>query len=137
MRVPGHGDKSIQTFGTPAPSSQFPAIAAAVRSYALSVATDNAAAACRLLARGVIQQLVQGYGATAHSSCPRLLAGLFDRYPTAYRRQLAHLRVTDARTQASRGYAFYTIPGAPPGFIPVSQEDAAWHLLAIAGSNLP
>jgi hypothetical protein len=134
--VPRSGDKSLQTFGASASQGDFAAVAAAVRSYNLALAQHDGAAACRLLVTGAAAQLSKIYGG-GKLSCAQILTQLSGAYPPQLRASLRAVRVTDARLKGDSGFAFFTMPTVPHGFIPVRLDQGRWRVAALSGSSVP
>lgn len=139
--VPRQGDKSIQTYGSAPASSDFVAVASAVRTYDWAVAHDDGAVACAVMVSGFARPFahqIQGTPTTsAAATCPKLLTAMFAQQPPQLRRQFLRVRVTDARLEGDHGFAIYTQPGFGRGFFPVHREGRTWKVAAISGSSLP
>lgn len=109
--VPKTGDRSIQTFGKAASSAEFVEVANAVRGYHLALASGDGRDACALLSSTVQDQMVRAYGAAQardssapgeRPSCATALEAVFKSQTPEFERQLAKVRVTDARLKAAR-----------------------------------
>lgn len=140
MKVPEEGDKSIQTYGDAAPDDDFTAIDQTVRAYHLAMADRDISALCGLLATHVrkgLALLAKRSGKVPDKvDCVTLLRRTVPELPGDAARAYRRVRVTDARTDGDKGFAFLTVPGQGPTALSIAKDDGGWKIATLGSVPL-
>ncbi|HEX6780621.1 MAG TPA: hypothetical protein VF125_01185 [Solirubrobacterales bacterium] len=134
------GDNSIQEFGAEASGADFEAAATALHGYLDARAAGAWRDACAYLAPGVagsLAQLAGGSGGGGGASCPETLASLSAAIPTAVLEESAEADVAALRVEGDRAFLLFHGAHDADYFIPMTQDDGAWKIAAIAPSAIP
>jgi hypothetical protein len=69
--------------------------------------------------------------------CGKALARLFRQNPAQLQAAAEKVEIEKARVDGTRGYVFYSTPGRPAAYLPLSREGKRWKVATISGSSAP
>jgi hypothetical protein len=139
FRTPG-GDNSIQNYGEEADASEVEEATAALAGYLRARAKGDWESSCAYLAKDTLaplEELAARSSQLKGKRCGEILAALEGQVPASARANTLTGRVASLRVQGERAFALYHGAGGVDYFVPMTREDGAWKLGAVAPSEFP
>jgi len=133
------GDNSIQDFGEEADEAALEEAATAVHDFYVARAEEDWSRACSYLSSDLIEQLDQLAKRSEKlggAGCPAVLEALTAPLPEPARRESTVVDAASLRDDEGRAFLIYRGAGETTYAVLMAEEDGAWKVAGLAGTQL-
>ncbi|HEX6586188.1 MAG TPA: hypothetical protein VF052_05505 [Solirubrobacterales bacterium] len=131
------GGSRPEDFGEEAGAADRAATGASVQDFLRAFADGDSSTACSLMSASTKENLAVFTSRYANGQpCPEQVEALKAQVPAKRLPQPGRIEVTGVRIDGDRGFVLYRDADGTPFAFPVTREDDAWKVAAIAGARL-